>query len=128
MRITGEAIMATTCALAAGFGAWLEPRPAAGAPHPPVIEVIADHARRDWPAAARAGVVVIRLVNVAPVAERVELVQLDRWRSLGDPFRLAPGSVTHRTVELVPGDYALLRVESGAPNPAPGLIRRVHVR
>jgi hypothetical protein len=57
--------------------------------------------------------------------ERLELVQLDRWRSLGDPFALMPGALRYLDVELVPGKYALLRLDGGPGRP--GLIRAIEI-
>ena len=122
-------MMALTCVTVGALSALVNPlvgpgdrieRPAQ------VIEVLTHESEGHFPAVTRPGRVSVRLLNGGSGAERLELVQLDRWRLLGDPFTLGPAAARTLEVSLERGEYALLRLD-GTPG-APGLVRRVMVR
>jgi len=125
--MTGEALLALTCVTAGALGAGLRPLVGArrGLERPAQVIEVPTHGAAT-PAVARAGKLSLRLVNQGAHSERLELVQLDQWRLLGDPFGLGPGAVRTLEVDLKPGEYALLRLD-GAPS-EPGLVWRVMVR
>lgn len=140
----GAIAMIGFAALVAGCGGDGAARAAMGGPTPAVLKVTAESSRFHAPGRISAGTTTIRLVNRGPELHHVHLVRiegghttrelLDRvaagdlapeWITyVGGPNTPAPGEESATTLDLEPGQYALLCLTL-APDGVPHLTQGV---
>jgi len=128
-----------------------EPAAQAGAAAPAVVTIRASDFAFAAPAEITAGVTTLRMVNDGPELHHVQLVRFDEGRSLddylaavraGDPLPAwarmvggpnapAPAAQSEATLDLQPGNYALIcfvHSPDGVPHVAKGMARAIVVR